>query len=133
MTLFETCTVLFTFFLHLAILDFIEADKMIYFSIGSQGTKDWHIPMVQARARAIGKDLKYGWYNFPPTDQFRKEMIDVNNAGTRLEDDMDYVARQWIFGNGSRVPRRLAKVLSSNYTAFDLVQLMQKLHLIYCI
>ena len=100
----------------------IEAGKTIYFTRGSQEIKDWHIPRLQALARAIGKDLKYGWYNFPATDQFIKELMDENNAMNRLVDDVDYQARQWIFGNGSRVPRRLAKVLSSNYTAFDLVE-----------
>ena len=113
---------LFFFCLHFPIKDFIEADKTIYFTRGSQEIKDWHIPRLQALARAIGKDLKYGWYNFPATDQFIKELMDENNAMNRLVDDVDYQARQWIFGNGSRVPRRLAKVLSSNYTAFDLVE-----------
>ena len=50
----------------------IEAGKTIYFTRGSQEIKDWHIPRLQALARAIGKDLKYAWYNFPRTDQFIK-------------------------------------------------------------
>ena len=95
---------------------------MIYFNSGSKGIKDWHIPRVQARARAIGKDLKYGWYKLPRTDQFYKELVDENNALYEVEDAGGYQARQWIYGNGSRVPRRFAKVLSSNYTAFDLVK-----------
>ena len=97
----------------------IEAGKTIYFTRGSQDIKDWHIPRLQALARAIGKDLKYGWYKFPRTDQFNKELVDENNALYWLVDAGDYEARQWIYGNGSRVPRRFAKVLSSNCTAFD--------------
>ena len=119
MILFKTCTNFFSFFLHLVIIDFIEADKMIYFIPGSQEVKDWDIPMVQARARAIGKELKYGFFKFPLSDQFRQELVDENNALYQTEERVGYEARNWIYGNGTILPRRFAKVFSSNYTAFD--------------
>ena len=108
----------------------IEAGKTIYFTRGSQEIKDWHIPRLQALARAIGKDLKYGWYQVPISNQFRNELVDENNALYRSEDYVGYEARQWIYGNGSIVPRRFAKVFSSDYTAFDWTQLPSEKRLI---